>query len=91
MRRKVKKPRVTKASLKRDLKSALSSIEDLSGRLALANKERTELFHKIGVIEANAIQMRGEAQRIADLSRTVLGRQDQPTPPMTNMMIVSHR
>jgi hypothetical protein len=86
-----KKPRITKASLKRELKAALSAISDLTFRLTIANKERVEFFHKIGTIEATAIEMRGEAQRIADIGRTVLGRQDQPPPPMTNMMMVTQR
>jgi hypothetical protein len=89
MRKRARKPRVTKRSLSRDLKAALLYNADLTARLDLANKERIELFHKIGVIEANAVQMRGEAQRIADLSRTVLGRQDKPAPPMTNIMLAT--
>ena len=86
-----KKRRVTKASLKRELKDALDTVKNLGDRLAIANKERIEFFHKIGIIEATAVDMRGESQRIADLTRTLLGRQDQPPPPMTNIMVATTR
>lgn len=91
VKKRPKKKRVTLRSLKRDLKVALDANADLATRLALANKERVELFHKVGQVEQTAIEMRGGAQRIADIMRTVLGRQDQPAPPMTAMMVVTRR
>lgn len=91
VKKRPKKKRVTLRSLKRDLKLALDANADLSVRLTLANKERIEFFHKIGQVEETAIEMRGKSQRIADITRTLLGRQDQPAPPMTAMMMVTRR
>jgi chorismate mutase len=91
VKKRPKKKRVTLRSLKRDLKEARARIDDLTARLTLANKERVDFFHKIGQVEETAIEMRGKSQRIADITRTLLGRQDQPAPPMTAMMMVTRR
>lgn len=89
MAKKVKKARVTLRSLKRELVAARAVIDSLNSRISTANRERVEFFHAVGVVEQTAIEFRGKAQRVADITRTLLGRLEQPPPPMTGMMVVA--